>query len=447
MPRIFPPWAALAGVVALSAAILLIHRGRTSATGTGLEDASEANPTTAPLSASTPKDAPPAKWLIVRPTTSNPKKSRWMEETTWKDSRVIEWLNRRAVVAPVDIEKDTVGARTLSLDISDAAIAYKDDIEFDRVSGYQSPTELLEWLTGLDQGEKSVEFFAREPTFSEADVANLRTQLEVARKLTETGFPSTAAAECVRLWQSSRSSGLGSHGIRVFDLTKRIRLLCSSHPETKSQFLQLRQQVDNRLKAPKVCQGDVFDFLLLNDAMGDRKSTLDWFERLKNDRRRRCLLRMGANRIEPLLIAQGRWSELLVLHEEPMELIEHERQAWRTLVEAPAPPGYTEAQLKFATDSFIKWSRETIGRMYAALLASGQEEIASAFAARVRDRFSPIEEMNSAMVRLALQAGQSRIEHLDWISHDPQSADIVALRRVVRDSLRRHRDAQLRIIW
>jgi thiol:disulfide interchange protein len=89
------------------------------------------------------------KILIVNAT------ARWcvpcgkMCRTTWVDEALVSWITEHAIAIQVDVDWQVKVARQLEVSPPIPIVAvYKDGEEFDRVVGYQSADELLQWLEG-----------------------------------------------------------------------------------------------------------------------------------------------------------------------------------------------------------------------------------------------------------------------------------------------------------
>ena len=72
-----------------------------------------------------------------------------MDVTTWADARIVSWLGAHAVAVQVDYDKERKRALDFRAQQLPTVIVFKSGRELDRVTGYQSPDQLLNWLEGV----------------------------------------------------------------------------------------------------------------------------------------------------------------------------------------------------------------------------------------------------------------------------------------------------------
>ncbi len=97
------------------------------------------------------------KWFIVKGTAVWCGPCKDMDKTTWRDDKVVKWLEKNAIVVALDVDKEKKLAEGLGIEAMPTMIAFKDDgKEFARVVGYKSPEAMLAWLDGVAKGERSI---------------------------------------------------------------------------------------------------------------------------------------------------------------------------------------------------------------------------------------------------------------------------------------------------
>jgi len=75
-----------------------------------------------------------------------------MEQTTWRDASVADWLAAHAVAVQLDADAQSALARQLNIEVLPTLIVFRDGQEVERRKGYQAPAELLAWLEPLAAG-------------------------------------------------------------------------------------------------------------------------------------------------------------------------------------------------------------------------------------------------------------------------------------------------------
>ncbi len=194
------------------------------------------------LAQSKPQTSHAKDWLIIVPRSSDPSRTSWMEETTFRDPCVIEWLEKHAVVGKVNIDTEPEAAVALGLRHSEMAIACKGNEEFDRVVGYLSPSEFLAWLEGLDRGEKYVLLFQYPSTYTEmaSTLTELPARLKRARDLSQSGDYSSAANSYIAMWNELRTWEPTMTGVAVQPVAQDVKNLAATSSIARNRFLEFR---------------------------------------------------------------------------------------------------------------------------------------------------------------------------------------------------------------
>ena len=74
-----------------------------------------------------------------------------MDRTTWKDPRVVSWINDNAVAVQVDVDREPKLARQLRINAMPTIIVFRDGRELNRVVGYRNAEQLVAWLGAVAQ--------------------------------------------------------------------------------------------------------------------------------------------------------------------------------------------------------------------------------------------------------------------------------------------------------
>jgi hypothetical protein len=389
-----------------------------------------ATPTVQPIVANATKEVG-AQWAILRVNGgSSPKRAELLERAVWGDPRVRAWLNVHATLIPLDPKRDSETARSLSIDGQcELVVAFKDYKEFDRIVGCPPPAELLEWLEGLERGERSVSLAPKIPPHIEDEAAKAAFDARWvhAMDLDAAGKAGEAADEYLWVWQNIEPF----YYCKPMKLRDGVRSLTAKSKTARAKFAALRDQTALGLNAERVSPNDVWEWTDLNDLLGDTTATLQWFDSVRNHPRRSPLIRFAQSRICELLVAERRWSDLGVLFSEPMFSLD-ELLAEKQDIEAVPDP---DNKYELANGVIAKHRSSEIGMIYAGLLASGKDAAAKDFAAKARTYFGAAPTA-VVLAQWALRAGQPRTFHLDWLAEDPTDKDAKALREIIEQALK-----------
>jgi|GEM_PF-1637069 thiol-disulfide isomerase/thioredoxin len=89
-----------------------------------------------------------SSYLLVDLTASWCPPCRMMEQDTWPDPRIAEWVSQHGSAIQIDIDADRDTATELQIKAIPTLVLFKDGKELDRKVGYVNADGLLEWLNG-----------------------------------------------------------------------------------------------------------------------------------------------------------------------------------------------------------------------------------------------------------------------------------------------------------
>lgn len=381
-------------------------------------------------------------WLIVRAFSSDPVKQNRGPDRGWSDPRVLAWLDKHAIVSRIDVHTDPHAAHLLGLDQPTLIVAYRGEAEFDRVAGYLTASELLEWFRELEEGQRCVLMASqREPDDMRTGLKQqISDRQRAAQELVVAGQIDAAAQEYVQLWGLARRWEPTMGSVIAAPVVREIDSLLVQHAEARLRFIALRDEMSKRLDREKVVPDDLINWFALNRVLNDNETTLAWFDRARKERHQWPLVQRSGFMIKNLLVSRKRWADLVPIVPTPLEELQRGHDAWRVLHEDPPPTNFDPALLKYAIDSFDQYIQRNIGLTYAGLLAGSSDEVAADFADKANQLFETL-HIRTHMVRAALDADEPRPIHLLWVRDDS------SLQESVSASLRRKRDEMLRTIW
>jgi thioredoxin 1 len=374
------------------------------------------------------------KWFIVKATAVWCGPCKRMDQTTWRDEKVVKWLQDHAVVVAVDVDQEKKLAAELRIQAMPTMVAFKaGKDEFDRVVGYKGPEEFLVWLQGIEKGEKAIEA-VRQRARPGAGGEDVQARMDLARSLATDGKDAEAADEYVWLWNNMLDHNPAMSGVRVSFMAADMERLAAGSEAAKKKFVALRDEAGDRLKAEKVDREDLSDWLVLNRIVGERQRSIEWFDTIKDEPRWRPMLQSNVMQFEEPLREAGRWADLGRLYQDPMRDLAFRHRVLGMTPEHELPEGLPKAQQVQIRDIPRRLFREGAGNVYAALLAADREEEAAAYAEEAR-RLDAGPKMLAQLVQTALKAGEPRKDHLSWTAEDGSK---------LPESLRKQLEAALR---
>jgi thioredoxin 1 len=359
------------------------------------------------------------KWFIVSGSAEWCMPCQKMDQTTWRDEKIVNWLEKHAIAVAVDVDDQKELAQKLSIEAMPTIIAWKDGKEFDRVVGYQSPKAFLRWLQGIARGQTSVDQL-REQAGARGDASNkidIQARLDRARKLIDRRAFKTATDEYVWLWENMTDHNPAYAAVRMSFTAHQMERLADQHPPAKKRFTQLRDELARSLKNADLDRIDrlaVQDWVVLNKVIGDTQATLAWIEAIKDKRAGRKLISDIDYLIKDLLVEEGKWADLALAYRNPLQSLEQDHA-------------------NVARE--LRRFREQAGQVYAALLAADRHELAEQVAERART-LDDSPTMVIALISTALKADEPRSAHLQWLA-DIKDADedVKILRKEVEAAL------------
>ncbi len=334
-----------------------------------------------------------------------------MDRTTWVDPSVVAWLEDHGVAVQFDVDDDKKLARELEIQAMPTVIVFRDGAEFDRVVGYQTAEQLLEWLDGVQVGRRAIDAL-REAAGDRSDPegnVDIRARLSLARTLAQRGKLDEATEEYAWLWQNMLKFEPSMRGVRLSFMVGDMSRLAKRHTPALEKFRQLRDRYSPLVNAATDGQA-ASDWVALNKVIGDEASTLKWYERVKDDpAAARAVEQVGRNLFK-MLVERKRWKDAGLVFRDPVQTAQRRLQVRRMAVEQI--PEDDRAQMK---QYMRRTTRRHLSQLYAAALAAGRDDAADEIAALLLEEQDD-EKARFALVQVALQARQPRSRHLEWLS-------------------------------
>jgi thiol-disulfide isomerase/thioredoxin len=326
-----------------------------------------------------------------------------MEQTTWADPAVVKWISENGIAVQYDVDKDKDVSEKFKIQAMPSLVIFTPgDVskEFDRQIGYQTSSELLEWLAAVKNGETNLDLLKHkvEKFGGKGGEEEAKARFRLAHLLAEDGKFTEAADQYTWLWQELPNvMPKDGRTLRLTSMPRPISMLAMRSTDAKQRFEKLRDDAEKAGAMP--------EFVVLNMALGQDDRTLQWFDKVKNDPSQKANIQSVDLLLESVLARKDRLKDVLALYPDPIARIRELSAQSSKMVEKTAVIGNIEP---FMTSAPL---------LYCAALASHKESDAKKIAVeilKVRDT----EEMRHNLVKVAIATKQVRKEQLKWAEGD-----------------------------
>jgi len=293
-------------------------------------------------------------------------------------------------------------------------IAYKAGKEFDRVVGMKPADAFLEWLEAVKAGKKfgdDLEIKVEKANAGQGKVS-VRERLDNARLLLNKpgdGAFEKATDEYLWLWQNIVKEEPSMVGVRGSFMAGEIQKLIENHAPAKEKFARVRDDAWAAYLAEPSQQEPLDDWLVLNEALGDRDRTLEWFDRAKVEPKSGKTLERVGYRLERMLAERGRVADICLLYPDPIAKLRSENALRQHM-----PRMADEEQTRSIQAIHEKMFRDRASTLYTSLLLAKRDNDAAKFAAEAL-KLDDTGAMRAALVRTAVENGAGRKDHHQWV--------------------------------
>jgi thioredoxin-like negative regulator of GroEL len=339
------------------------------------------------------------RWLIVDATAQWCAPCKLMDRTTWQDADVIAWVKEHAIAIQVDVDEETEVAGSLGIQAMPTVIVFRDGKEQDRVVGLKKPAEMLAWLAGVARGERDIDR-VRRSVDAEHD---MKGRLGLARGLLHAGKLDEALEHYLWLWRNIHRVEPAMTGVRVSFMASEMETLCRQSPEARARFAAVRDETEAAAEAGggngtsgsggPAAEEARFDWVVLNDVLGETDRTLAWFDGVKDDPAQAAPLRHLSHRLIPALRGRERWADIGRLLQDPAGQLRRDHDVARMTVKKV--PAEMRDQILEALGQHV---RDQAALFHRALLAAGRTEDAAELAAEAL-RIDDSDAMKAALGR------------------------------------------------
>jgi len=206
-----------------------------------------------------------------------------LDEATWKDQGVRDWLSKQAVCLKVDAEKDEPLAAKYRVNVYPTVLLLRPDgTEIDRLIGYRDAKTFLadarEALAGNDSLARA------RKKLEGANANNPMLRMSYGDALAQKGRAEAALSEYLWCFDHGLEHGPGFTGVRLSFLLGRIVQLGQTQPAALDELRKRRDAAGKALEAGKADFSTAMGFTALNSNLGEPAQTLALYDRIKGDK-------------------------------------------------------------------------------------------------------------------------------------------------------------------
>jgi len=330
-----------------------------------------------------------------------------MDQTTWRDEKVVAWVKDHGVAIQVDVDKQPKVSQTYQISAMPTMVMLRGGNEIARKTGYLDAPQTLTWMEDASSGKLSGG--PKVDRESKDMMARLRTVREVA----QAGKSEEAAEEYAWLWENM--VGIDPHmlGVRGSFMAMDMKALAERSADAKARFTLLREVAAAKRTADPASVEFLDDWIVLNEVIGEDDATLAWFDRVKMGEGEGAsetkMLGGVSFRIVGLLLAKDRLADVVRLYPDPLAEIRSDFELSAEMARRqPALPDFLDEATKESVRA-QPWTqfREKVAVLYAGFLAAGKDEKAAEIMAEARKLYDR-PRLVTGVIGFAVEKGQAR---------------------------------------
>jgi thiol-disulfide isomerase/thioredoxin len=318
-----------------------------------------------------------------------------LDETTWKDQTVRDWLAKEAVCLKVDAEKNEKIAERFRINAYPTVLLLRPDgAEVDRLVGYRDPKTFLADAQEALAGNDSLSRARKKLEGANANDPMLR--MAYGDALAQKGRGEDALSEFLWCFDHGLEHGPGFTGVRLSFLLGRIIQLGQTQPAALAELRKRRDAARKALEAGTADFSTAMGFTALNSNLGEPEQTLAMYDKIKGDNAKPARVReyLLGQAIDLLLKAK-RYHDVVASADAQAKVRELIARHEYTKSSMPNNPGLHAYMKRAVSTEGVKY--------YEALLGSGERARAAEIAALLIG-FDPIDAY-PPLIEAARRAG------------------------------------------
>ena len=317
-------------------------------------------------------------------------------------------------------------------------IVFKDGKEYDRIVGYKSADELLEWLNGVLQGKHAIDKVIADAgdRNDPAVKINVEARMDLARTLASNKKFDLATEEFLWLWQHMLEHNQGYSGVRVSFMASDMTKLAEQYEPAKVAFTKLRDAARQKMDAGSKNRDVILDWFVLCEIVGDEDAILAWFDKAKDEKKSAAVISALDYKLFDLLVEHKRWADAGLLNTDPVAKAQRSIDMNKRM----AAMNQGDDQFDAETKAMLKESNNErvfndFAQQYACCLAAEKNDEATDIA-KIFLEYQNNTDARVALVKWAMKVNQPREEQLNWLDEAAENgASVKSLRSKVQDAL------------
>ncbi len=206
-----------------------------------------------------------------------------LDETTWKDPEVRDWLSKGAVCLKVDAEKDEPLAEKYRINVYPTVLLLRPDgAEIDRLVGYRDAKTFLADAREALAGNNSLARARKK--LEGANANNPMLRMNYGNALAQDGRADDALSEYLWCFDHGLEHNRAFTGVRLSFLLGRIVQLGQTHAAALDELRKRRDAAVKKIEAKAADFDTAMGLVALNANLGEPKQTLVLFDRIKADK-------------------------------------------------------------------------------------------------------------------------------------------------------------------
>jgi thiol-disulfide isomerase/thioredoxin len=204
-----------------------------------------------------------------------------LDQTTWKDQGVKDWLAKEAVCLKIDAEKETALANKYRINMYPTVLMLRPDgAEIDRLVGYRDAKTFLADARAALAGNDSLSR-ARKP-LEGAGANDPMLRRGYADALAQKGRTEDALSEYLWCFDHGHEHRQSFAGVRVSFLLREIVQLGRTHPAALDELRKRRDAARKVLEGGRDDFSKALDFASINQNLGEPEKTLALYDAIKD---------------------------------------------------------------------------------------------------------------------------------------------------------------------